>query len=161
MAGSLNRLTLIGNLGKDPKITVTPSGSYIASFSVATSEKWKDPATGEKVEHTEWHNIVIFSDYLAKLSKNLTKGSKVFVEGTLRTRRYTNAAGTEQISKEVIVTQYQGNLTLLDHRGPQDEQEVPPSSSAGRRGRRDSQNGPLSHDNTRAFGDEDDEIPFI
>jgi single-strand DNA-binding protein len=118
MAGSVNKVILVGNLGRDPESRTAQDGSKIVNFSVATSESWKDRATGEKRERTEWHRVVIFNENLAKIAEQyLRKGSKVFVEGQLQTRKYTDQSGQERQTTEVVLSRFNGNLTLLDGRG--------------------------------------------
>ena len=115
MSGSLNRATLIGNLGHDPEIRTTQTGGRVVTLSVATSESWKDDSTGERRERTEWHRVVIFNDGLGKIAEQyLTKGAKVFVEGTIRTRKWKDQSGADRYSTEIHLTPYVGTLTFLD-----------------------------------------------
>lgn len=118
MSGSLNKVMLIGNLGKDPEIRSMQDGTRVATFSIATSETWKDKNTGERQERTEWHRVVIFNDRLADVvERYVKKGSKVFVEGQLQTRKWTDAQGAEKYTTEVVISRFRGELTLLDSRG--------------------------------------------
>src|SRR3989454_5551470 len=118
MAGSVNKVILVGNLGKDPEIRRTNDGRPIANLSVATSESWRDKNTGERKEKTEWHRVVIFSEGLCKIAEQyLKKGSKVYLEGQLQTRKYTDKDGVEKYSTEVVLQNFRGELTLLDARG--------------------------------------------
>ena len=118
MAGSLNKVMLIGNLGADPVIRQTQDGKRLAQLSLATSETWKDKTSGEKKEKTSWHRIVIFNDGLAGVVESyLKKGSKIFVEGQLQTRKFTDSNGVEKYTTEVILGNFNGNLTMLDSRG--------------------------------------------
>jgi len=118
MSGSVNKVTLIGNLGRDPEIRRLNSGEQIANLRIATTENWRDKATGERKERTEWHSVVIFNENLAKIAEQyLKKGSKVYVEGQLQTRKYTDQAGVEKFSTEIVLQRYRGELTLLDSRG--------------------------------------------
>ena len=118
MAGSLNKVMLIGNLGADPVIRQTQDGKRLAQLSLATSESWKDKASGEKKEKTSWHRIVIFNDGLAGVVENyVKKGSKIFVEGQLQTRKFTDQDGNEKYTTEVVLGNYNGTLTMLDSRG--------------------------------------------
>jgi single-strand DNA-binding protein len=111
----LNKVTLIGHLGGDPEIRRTQAGMPIANFSMATSERWKDKATGEKRERTEWHRIVIFNEGLAKIAEQyLKKGSKVYIEGAMQTRKWTDQQGVERYSTEVVLKQFDSKLVLLD-----------------------------------------------
>src|SRR6478736_7900951 len=118
MAGSVNKVILVGNLGKDPEIRRTQDGRPIANLSVATSETWRDKATGERKEKTEWHRVVIFNEGLAKVAEQyLKKGSKVYLEGALQTRKWTDQAGVEKYSTEVVLQGFNSTLTMLDGRG--------------------------------------------
>ncbi|MGD0192291.1 MAG: single-stranded DNA-binding protein [Rhizomicrobium sp.] len=118
MAGSVNKVILVGNLGKDPETRRMPSGDPMVTFSMATSDSWRDKATGERKERTEWHRVVIFNENLAKVAEQyLRKGSKVYIEGQLQTRKYTDKDGQERNSTEVVVPRFRGELTLLDSRG--------------------------------------------
>ena len=117
MAGSLNKVILIGNVGKDPEIRTTQDGKEIATFVLATSESWKDKATSEKKEKTEWHRIVIFSEGLVNVVKNyVKKGSKLFIEGSLQTRKWNDNAGTERYTTEIVMKGFNCNLTMLDYK---------------------------------------------
>ena len=115
MAGSVNRVILIGNLGKDPEIRTTQDGKAIANLSVATSESWKDRSSGEKRERTEWHRVVIFNEALAGVAQQyLRKGSKVYLEGQLQTRKWTDQNGQEKYSTEVVLQGFNASLVMLD-----------------------------------------------
>ena len=117
MAGSVNKVILVGNLGKDPEIRRTQDGRPIANLSVATSETWRDKATGERKEKTEWHRVVIFNEGLCKVAEQyLKKGAKVYIEGALQTRKWTDQAGVEKYSTEVVLQGFNSNLTMLDGR---------------------------------------------
>src|SRR5215213_9729326 len=118
MAGSVNKVILIGNLGADPEIRRTQDGRPIANLRLATSESWRDKATGERKEKTEWHRVVIFSEGLCKIAEQyLKKGSKVYIEGQLQTRKWTDQSGVEKYSTEVVLQRFRGELTILDSRG--------------------------------------------
>lgn len=118
MAGSVNKVILIGNLGKDPEVRNAQDGSKIVSFSVATSETWKDKQSGERKDRTEWHRVVLFNDRLGDVAeKYLRKGSKVYIEGSLQTRKWTDSNNVERYSTEVVLSRFRGELTLLDSRG--------------------------------------------
>ncbi len=118
MAGSVNKVILVGNLGKDPEVRRMTSGEPVVNLSVATSETWRDKASGERKERTEWHRVVIFNKNLAEVAeKYLRKGSKVYVEGALQTRKWTDKDGTEKYSTEVVLQNFRGELTMLDGRG--------------------------------------------
>lgn len=115
MAGSINKVILVGNLGKDPEIRHSSDGAKIASFSIATSEVWKDRTTGERKDRTEWHRIVVFNEKLADIiERYVKKGSKVYLEGQLQTRKWTDNSGQEKYVTEVVLSKYKGELTLLD-----------------------------------------------
>jgi single-strand DNA-binding protein len=117
MAGSVNKVILVGNLGKDPEIRRTQDGRPIANLSVATSESWRDKATGERKEKTEWHRVVIFNEGLCKIAEQyLKKGAKVYLEGQLQTRKWTDQSGVEKYSTEVVLQGFNSNLTMLDGR---------------------------------------------
>ena len=117
MAGSVNKVILIGNVGKDPEIRRTQDGRPIANLSVATSESWRDKATGERKEKTEWHRVVIFNEGLCKVAEQyLKKGAKVYLEGQLQTRKWTDQSGVEKYSTEVVLQGFNSNLTMLDGR---------------------------------------------
>lgn len=117
MAG-VNKVILVGNLGKDPEIRTTGDGTKIVSFSLATSESWRDKASGERKERTEWHNVVIFNEQLGKVAEQyLRKGSKVYVEGALQTRKWTDKEGQTKYTTEVVLQRFRGELTMLDGRG--------------------------------------------
>ena len=121
MAGSINKVILVGNLGKDPEIRQMQTGGKIVTFSIATSEQWKDRTTGERKENTEWHRVVIFNEHLGDVAeKYLRKGSKVYVEGQLQTRKWTDQSGQEKYTTEVVVSRFKGELALLDGRGNND-----------------------------------------
>ncbi len=118
MAGSVNKVILVGNLGKDPEIRRTQDGRPIANLSIATSETWRDKATGERKEKTEWHRVVIFNEGLCKVAEQyLKKGAKVYIEGALQTRKWTDQSGAEKYSTEVVLQGFNSTLTMLDGRG--------------------------------------------
>lgn len=128
MAGSINKVILVGNLGFDPEIRATQDGREIANLRVATSERWKDKTTGERKEKTEWHRVVIFNENLVRVAKEyLRKGSSVYIEGALQTRKWTNKDGVEQYSTEVVLQGYNDNLTML---GSKQEQQQSPHDEA-------------------------------
>lgn len=117
MAGSVNKVILIGNLGRDPEIRSFQNGGRVANLSVATSENWKDRTTGERKERTEWHRVVVFNDALVGVVERfLKKGSKIYIEGQLETRKYTDQSGAERYSTEVVLRPFRGELTMLDGR---------------------------------------------
>lgn len=176
MAGSVNKVILVGNLGRDPEIR-TPNamtGDKIATLSIATSETWKDRTSGERKEKTEWHRVAIFNPNLADVAERfLKKGSSVYIEGQLQTRKWTDQQGVERYSTEVVVGRFKGEITLLGsagggQRGPQDEHD-----GYGNQRTRDSGNGGMLPNGRNAGGggsgggsgwepppDLDDEIPF-
>ena len=115
MAGSVNKVILVGNLGKDPEIRTLQSGTKVANLSIATSENWNDRQSGERKERTEWHRVVIYNERLADVAERfLRKGRKVYLEGSLETRKYTDQAGQEKYTTEVVLRNFRGELTLLD-----------------------------------------------
>ena len=121
MAGSVNKVILVGNLGRDPEIRAFPSGDRVANFSIATSETWRDRNSGERKERTEWHNIVVRGDGLVKVVENyVKKGSKLYIEGSLHTRKWQDQNGQDRYTTEVVVSGFGGTLTMLDNRGSSD-----------------------------------------
>ena len=147
MAG-VNKVILVGNLGKDPDVRRTNSGDPIVNLSVATSETWRDKGTGERKEKTEWHRVVIFNENLAKVAEQyLRKGSKVYLEGQLQTRKWTDKDGAERYSTEVVLSRFRGELVMLDGRG---EGGGAPARTGG------SSEPPASFERNEM----DDEIPF-
>lgn len=150
MAGSVNKVILVGNLGKDPEVRRMTSGEPVVNLSVATSESWRDKASGERKERTEWHRVVIFNENLAKVAEQyLRKGSKVYLEGQLSTRKWTDKDGQEKYSTEVVLNRFRGELVMLDGRGE--------GGGGGGMGRSGSGEAPANFDRG---GDMDDEIPF-
>ena len=123
MAGSVNKVTLVGNLGKDPEVRNTQSGGKIVNLTVATSETWNDKASGERKEKTEWHRVVIFNERVADVAERfLKKGRKVYIEGTLQTRKWTDQSGQEKYTTEVVIDRFRGDLVLIDsNRGGEEE----------------------------------------
>lgn len=118
MAGSVNKVILIGNLGRDPEVRSLNDGTKVVNLRIATSENWRDKSSGERREKTEWHSVVIFNENLARVAEQYTrKGSKVYVEGQLQTRKWTDQNGNERYSTEVVLQRFRGELTLLDGRG--------------------------------------------
>lgn len=131
MAGSLNKVMLIGNLGRDPEVRSLNSGEKVANLALATGESWTDKATGERKERTEWHRIAVFNDRLVDvIEKYCRKGSKLYVEGQLQTRKYTDNAGVERYQTEVVLSKFRGELTLLDSRNAGAGEETPPTRPA-------------------------------
>ena len=117
MAGSVNKVIIIGNLGKDPEVRAFQSGGKVCSFSVATSESWRDKGSGERKERTQWHTISIFSEPLVKVAEQyLRKGSKVYIEGQLETRKWQDQAGNDRYSNEVVLRPYKSELVMLDNK---------------------------------------------
>ena len=150
MAGSVNKVILVGNLGKDPEVRRMTSGEPVVNLSVATSESWRDKASGERKERTEWHRVVIFNENLAKVAEQyLRKGAKVYLEGQLSTRKWTDKDGAEKYSTEVVLNRFRGELVMLDGRSEG-------GSGGGSTGRSGSGEAPASFDR----GEMDDEIPF-
>jgi single-strand DNA-binding protein len=176
MAGSVNKVILIGNLGRDPEIRRTQDGKPIAHFSVATSDTWRDKATGERRERTEWHRVVIFNEQLCRIVEQyLKKGSKVYLEGSLQTKKWQDQSGQDRYTTEVVLQGFNSQLTMLDKLGS--------GGSLGEHGSDDSAGefgspGPSARDKQPALagagagagagpgagmgkrGDMDDEIPF-
>ena len=153
----INKATILGHLGRDPEIRSFSNGNRVANLSVATSERWKDRTTGERKEKTEWHRVVIFSEGLVNIAKNyLRKGAKVYVEGQLQTRKWTDQAGVEKYSTEVVLQGFNATLTMLDSKGGGE------GASGGSYGGSDYQ-APAANKQRQpemAAPDLDDEIPF-
>jgi single-strand DNA-binding protein len=176
MAGSVNKVILIGNLGRDPEVRRMNNGESVVNFSIATSDTWRDKATGERKVRTEWHNIVIFNENLGKIAEQyLKKGSKVYVEGALQTRKYTDKAGVEKLAVEVVLQRFRGELTLLDGRqggGAMDDDSGygggQVSGGGGSRGGEFGRSSPMDRrapapaggGGGRPSNDLDDDIPF-
>ena len=159
MAGSVNKVILVGNLGKDPEIRRTQDGRPVANLSVATSDSWRDKATGERREKTEWHRVVIFNEGLCRIAEQyLKKGSKVYIEGSLQTRKWQDQSGQDKYTTEVVLQNFNSQLTMLDRAG--DRGELGGDEDFG-------SSGPLAREKKPAMagaggkrGDMDDEIPF-
>src|SRR6185295_16272468 len=118
MAGSVNKVILVGNLGRDPEIRSTQDGTRVANLSLATSESWRDKTSGERRERTEWHRVVVFNDRLVDICERyLKKGSKIYIEGALQTRKWTDQSGAEKYTTEIVLQKYRGELTMFDGRG--------------------------------------------
>ncbi len=166
MAGSVNKVILVGNLGRDPEVRAMQSGDKVVNLSVATSESWKDKTTGERKEKSEWHRVVIFNQGIAKVAESyLKKGAKVYIEGQLETRKWTDQSGVEKYSTEVVLRPYRGELTMLDTRG--DSGSMGASSGGGFQ----DNSAPSYEDSSQDFqpkqkavnapvDDMEDEIPF-
>jgi single-strand DNA-binding protein len=154
MFGSVNKVILVGNLGKDPEVRAMQNSGKVVSFTLATSESWKDKSTGERRDKTEWHRVVIFDEKLGEVAERfLKKGSKVYLEGQLQTRKWSDQSGAEKYTTEVVLQRFRGDLTILDSKG-------------GSGGGNDTFGG---HDDSHALGgssaapvaiDLDDDIPF-
>ncbi len=158
MAGSVNKVILIGNLGKDPEVRRLNSGDPVVNLSVATSENWRDKQTGERKEKTEWHRVVIFNENIAKVAEQyLKKGSKVYIEGQLQTRKYEQN-GVEKYTTEVVLQRYRGELTMLDGKGDGGARSYEDEGGGftSKAGSKRSSDGPRESFNQ----DLDDEIPF-
>lgn len=168
MAGSLNKVILIGNLGADPEVRRLPSGDPVVNMRIATSETWRDKNSGERREKTEWHSVVVFNDQIAKVAEQyLKKGMKVYVEGQLQTRKWQDQSGQDRYSTEVVLQKFRGELQMLDSRGQgegggrgsdfgssgPDDYAPPTRSSGGGQRSGGGQGGGFSRDL-------DDEIPF-
>ncbi|MGO8914869.1 MAG: single-stranded DNA-binding protein [Stellaceae bacterium] len=165
MAGSVNKVILIGNLGRDPEIRSTQDGIRIANFSVATSESWRDKASGERKERTEWHRVVIFNDRLVDIvEKYLKKGAKVYIEGALQTRKWTDNSGQERYTTEVVLQRFRGELTMLDGRsgggGAAGYGEEAPAEDFATAGSGGGGSAPPRAERRAPVQELDDEIPF-
>ena len=154
MAGSVNKVILVGRLGNDPEVRVSQDGNKIVRLSLATSDSWKDKKTNEKKEKTEWHRVVIFASGLAEIAeKYLNKGSKIYIEGQIQTRKWTDQAGVEKYTTEIVLQSYNSSLTMLDNRSDQNNEII---SSSFKNDSSGEKNIALEKDNI----DIDDEIPF-
>jgi len=162
MAGSVNKVILVGNLGKDPEIRTLSSGDRVANLTLATSETWRDRQSGERKEKTEWHRVVIFNDNLVKIAESyLRKGAKVYLEGALQTRKWTDQSGQEKYSTEVVLQKFRGELTMLDGKGGgagDDREEGGYSGGGG--GFQPAPRAQPSGPRESFSADLDDEIPF-
>ncbi len=115
MSGSLNKVILIGNLGRDPEVRFLPDGSKVTSFSLATGESWKDKATGERKDRTEWHKVVVFNEHIVDvIEKYVRKGTKIYIEGQVQSRKWTDASGVEKYTTEIVLSKYKGEMIILD-----------------------------------------------
>ena len=162
MAGSVNKVILVGNLGADPEIRSLGSGDRVANLRIATSETWRDKSSGERKEKTEWHRVVIFNENLVKVAENyLRKGSKVYIEGSIQTRKWADQSGVEKFSTEVVLQKFRGELTMLDGRGDAEREEGGGFSSGDRGGFSSGAPRAQSSGPREDFSaDLDDEIPF-
>jgi single-strand DNA-binding protein len=162
MAGSVNKVILVGNLGADPEIRTLNSGDRVANLRLATSETWRDRGSGERKERTEWHRVVIFNDNLVKVAEQyLRKGSKVYVEGAIQTRKWADQSGQEKYSTEIVLQKFRGELTMLDGRGEgamaeRDEGGYSAGGFSSSSGPKTQRSGPREE----FSADLDDEIPF-
>ena len=171
MAGSVNKVILVGNLGKDPEVRTTQSGSKIVNLTLATSENWTDRASGERKERTEWHRVVIFNDRIGDVAERfLRKGRKVYIEGSLQTRKWTDQSGQERYTTEVVLSQFRGELVLIDSQrgeeggiaegGGGSFQRAPAQQRPAAGGAARSGGGGAPSWEAPKGGDLDDEIPF-
>ena len=162
MAGSVNKVILVGNVGRDPEIRSTQDGQKIANFTLATSETWRDKNSGERKERTEWHRIVVFNERVADVvEKYVRKGSKLYIEGALQTRKWTDQSGQERYTTEVVLQRFRGELTMLDSRGGGGGggfSEGSPDDVGGKGG--GGMGGGGRRPGGGGAGDLDDEIPF-
>ncbi|MDR6182012.1 single-stranded DNA-binding protein [Asaia bogorensis] len=157
MAGSVNKVILVGNLGRDPETRNAQSGAKIVNLTVATSESWNDRASGERKERTDWHRVAIFNERLVDVAERfLRKGRKVYVEGQLQTRKWTDQSGQERYTTEVVLDRFRGELTLLDSNRDGDEGQSNRPAPQRQSGQKPSQSGGWE----APSGDLDDEIPF-
>jgi single-strand DNA-binding protein len=162
MAGSVNKVILVGNLGRDPEVRRTGAGDPVVNFSLATSESWRDKVSGERKERTEWHNVVIFNENLGKIAEQYCKkGTKVYLEGQLQTREYTDRDGNQRKTTEVVLNRFRGELTLLDSRGRDAAGAFEPSNDSFGRGSSMEQAGERRPAGPiRTANVIDDDIPF-
>ncbi len=171
MAGSVNKVILVGNLGRDPETRRFPSGDSVVSFSLATTESWRDKATGERKDRTEWHNISVFNENLGKVVEQYCKkGSKVYLEGQLQTREFTDKEGHQRKTTDVVLTKFRGELVLLDSRGGRGDDAGYGGASGGSSGGSFGRQSPMERSPAergggmsgggRASDTLDDDIPF-
>ncbi|RCL77977.1 MAG: single-stranded DNA-binding protein [SAR116 cluster bacterium] len=172
MAGSVNKVILLGNLGRDPDVRASQDGNKIVNLSIATSERWKDRNSGEQREKTEWHRVVIFNENIARIAEQyLRKGSTVYIEGQLQTRKWTDQQGVEKYTTEIVISRFKGELTLLGGRGDSqqlggsDSMQSDPYQSSQDSLQNSPQNSPTSGQSSGGsqlppMNDLDDDIPF-
>jgi single-strand DNA-binding protein len=169
MSGSVNKVILVGNLGRDPEVRRMGSGDPVVSFSLATTESWRDKATGERKDRTEWHNIVIFNENLGKIAEQYCKkGSKIYLEGQLQTREFTDRDGNQRKTTEIVLQRFRGELTLLDSRGRGDNPDTERGSYESAQGSSFGRTSPMDRGEKRptpagssSISDMiDDDIPF-
>jgi single-strand DNA-binding protein len=161
MAGSVNKVILVGNLGKDPEVRTFQNGGKVCNFSIATSENWKDKNTGERQEKTQWHNIAVFSEPLANIAEQyLKKGSKVYLEGQLETRKWQDQSGNDRFSTEVVLKGYNSTMTMLDSRADTAALGASQNNHSKDFGSANLETETSSSSQSEGIGDLDDEIPF-
>jgi single-strand DNA-binding protein len=161
MAGSVNKVILIGNLGADPESRSLPSGGKVVNMRIATSESWRDKASGDRREKTEWHNVVIFNENLGRVAEQyLRKGSKVYVEGQLQTRKWQDQSGQDRYTTEVVLQNFRGELTLLDSRGEGSAYGGGGGGDYGDRGGGSGRGGGRGGGRPSFDDDLDDDVPF-
>lgn len=161
MAGSLNKVTLIGNLGKDPEVRKLPSGEPVVNLRIATSETWRDKQSGERKEKTEWHAVTIFNEQIAKVAEQyLKKGMKVYIEGALQTRKWQDQSGADKYSTEVVLQKYRGELQMLDSKGGGSGESREYDQSEGGFGASSGKKRAMAGPKESFSQDLDDEIPF-
>jgi single-strand DNA-binding protein len=162
MAGSVNKVILVGNLGADPEIRSLNSGDRVANLRVATSETWRDRGSGERKEKTEWHRVVVFNENIVKVCEQyLRKGAKVYIEGAIQTRKWADASGVEKFSTEIVLQKFRGELTMLDGKGEGGDRDE--GGYGGGSGGFSSSSGPRNQSSAPRedfSADLDDEIPF-
>jgi single-strand DNA-binding protein len=169
MAGSVNKVILVGNLGRDPEVRRLGSGDPVVNLRIATSESWKDKQTGERKEKTEWHSVVIFNENLARVAEQyLKKGSKVYVEGQLQTRKWQDQQGQEKYTTEIVLQRFRGDLTILDSRGgggsdfaeEEGGGQIRSGGDFGRSSPMERKPAPAASGGGSRYNDLDDDIPF-
>ena len=161
MAGSVNKVILVGNVGKDPEIRSTNEGAKIASFSLATSESWKDKNTGEYKDKTEWHRVVVFNENISNIvEKYVKKGNKVYVEGALQSKKYTGSDGVEKNITEIVITRFKGEVSILDNKNQNMGSSSFDSEGDDFEIKKSSKKKSKDFEDTSLGDDLDDEIPF-
>jgi single-strand DNA-binding protein len=163
MSGSINKCILVGNVGKEPEIRTLNNGNKVATFSLATSETWRDKNSGERKEKTEWHNIVIFNENLVKVAEQyVKKGTKIYVEGQLQTRKWQDQSGSDRYTTEIVLQNFRGEIQLLGSKGDGQGQAGDPGPSGEREGatRSYANTRPAAQSNAQMANSEMDDIPF-
>lgn len=160
MSGSINKVILIGNVGQDPEIRSFQTGGKVCNLSIATSERWRDRESNEQKERTQWHRVVVFNENLVNLiEKYVNKGSKLYIEGQLETRKWTDSSGVDKYATEVVLRNFKGEITFLDSRGNNNENQIESNNNNLKQEENNQLNQTLT-ENSNINSDIDDDIPF-